>query len=147
LICIAGTTHGQIPVEVFAGHEKTTLDIMFFRFFKTDDGKDSCWLFFNRNRAGVDYHMTDTTFLPHFGFTEVVSYTHEDLLGFAPVVVGQVLSGGVYSKPVFTPLVSLGASSSSLGWSATIEGTSCGFLPALALHAHDHRHYELVCSG
>jgi hypothetical protein len=36
--------------------------------------------------------------LPQFGFTEAISYNHEKLKGFAPVLVGQVLSWGVYPK-------------------------------------------------
>lgn len=88
----------QIPVEVFAGHERTTIDVMFFKFFKNKNKENSRWLFFNRNRASVDYRITKTKFLPQFGFTEAISYNHEKLKGFAPVVVGQVLSWGVYPK-------------------------------------------------
>lgn len=88
----------QIPVEVFGGHEKTTVDVMFFKFFKNRKGENSRWLFFNRNRASVDYRMTTTTYLPQFGFTEAVSYNHPKLKGFAPVAVGQVLSWNVLPK-------------------------------------------------
>jgi len=98
LLCSYGTTKAQIPVEVFGGHERTTVDIMFFKFFKNNQGENSRWLFFNRNRASADYRMTETTYLPQFGFTEAISYNHERLKGFAPVVVGQVLSWGVYPK-------------------------------------------------
>ncbi len=88
----------QIPVEVFSGQERTTLDIMFFKFFKNNEGENTRWLFFNRNRASIDYRITKTTYLPQFGFTEAVSYNHEKMLGFAPVIVAQVLSWGVFSK-------------------------------------------------
>lgn len=88
----------QIPVEVFAGHKKTTIDIMFFKFFKHKEGQNSKWLFFNRNRASIDYAMTPTMNLPQFGFTEAISYNHPKLKGFAPVVVGSVLNRGVYPK-------------------------------------------------
>lgn len=102
LIGICSTSIAQIPVEVFAGHERTTVDIMFFKYFKNNQGNPDShrdrWLFFNRNRASVDYRMTQTTFLPQFGFTEAISYNHEKLKGFAPVIVGQVLSWGVYPK-------------------------------------------------
>ena len=91
-----GTT--QIPVEFFAGHERSTVDIMFFKFFKNKEGNNSRWLFFNRNRASIDYRMTQTAYLPQFGFTEALSYNHPGLKGFAPVVVSQVLSWGVYPK-------------------------------------------------
>lgn len=94
---------GGIPVEIFAGHKRTTVDIMFFKFFKkkkadVEGNLNSKWLFFNRNRTGIDYRMTKSTFLPQFGFTEAISYNHEKLIGFAPVLVGQILNLGVYPK-------------------------------------------------
>ena len=58
----------QIPVEIFGGHHRSTIDIMFFKFFKNNKAENSPWLFFNRNRASIDYRMTDTSFLPQFGF-------------------------------------------------------------------------------
>ena len=88
----------QIPVEVFAGDKKATVDILFFRFIKNKEGHNSKILFFNRNRAGIDYKMTKTTNLPQFGFTEALSYNHEKLKGFAPVVVVSILNKGVFSK-------------------------------------------------
>lgn len=102
LIVICSTAKAQIPVEIFAGHERTTVDIMFFKYFKNNkenpDSYRDRWLFFNRNRASVDYRMSKTTFLPQFGFTEAISYNHQKLKGFAPVIVGQVLSWGVFPK-------------------------------------------------
>ena len=98
LLAIFTNVKAQIPFEVFGGHEKATVDIMFFKFFKNKQGENSHWLFFNRNRASVDYRTTSKTFLPQFGFTEAVSYNHPKLKGFAPVLVGQVLSWGVYPK-------------------------------------------------
>jgi len=98
LLVFCSTANAQIPVEIFGGHEKTTVDIMFFKYFKNKQGENSRWLFFNRNRASIDYRMTKTTFLPQFGFTEAISYNHEKLKGFAPVLVGQVLSWGVFPK-------------------------------------------------
>lgn len=88
----------QIPVEVFAGHQKSTIDVMFFKFLKNKQKENSNWLFFNRNRASIDYRMTSNTYLPQFGFTEAISYNHLKLNGFAPVAVVQVLSWGVYPK-------------------------------------------------
>lgn len=98
LIGVWSTAKGQIPVEIFAGHERSTVDIMFFKYFKNNQGENSRWLFFNRNRTSVDYRMTKTTYLPQFGFTEAISYNHEKLKGLAPVIVGQVLSRGVFPK-------------------------------------------------
>lgn len=93
-----GTVFAQIPVEVFAGNEKTTVDIMFFKFFKNQQNESSRFLFFNRNRVSVDYGMTSSTNLPQFGFTEAVSYNHEKLKGFAPVLIAQVFNSGFYPK-------------------------------------------------
>lgn len=99
LLCMVSfNIDAQIPVEVFAGHERATIDIMFFKFFKNYKAKNSRFLFFNRNRASVDYKMTNTTFLPQFGFTEAISYNHEKLKGFAPVAVVQILNRGVLPK-------------------------------------------------
>lgn len=98
LIIICSHAKAQIPVEIYGGHEKTTIDIMFFKYFKNSQGENTPWLFFNRNRASIDYRMTETKFLPQFGFTEAISYNHEKLKGFAPVIVAQVLSWGVYPK-------------------------------------------------
>jgi hypothetical protein len=93
-----GTVFAQIPVEVFTGTDKATLDIMFFKFFKNSKNEPSRFLFFNRNRLAVDYKMTSTENLPQFGFTEAVSYNHEKLKGLAPVFVAQVFNSGVYPK-------------------------------------------------
>lgn len=102
LIILGTRLKAQIPVEIFGGHEKTTVDIMFFKYFKNNQentvNKQSRLLFFNRNRASIDYRMTQNTYLPQFGFTEAISYNHEKLKGFAPVIVFQILSWGVYPK-------------------------------------------------
>lgn len=34
LIIICSHAKAQIPVEIYGGHEKTTIDIMFFKYFK-----------------------------------------------------------------------------------------------------------------
>ena len=96
-----GMAAAQIPVEVFAGHKKTSLDILFFKYFKTKSGVNTPLLLFNRNRAVVDYQMTTTTFLPQFGFTEAISLNYKQLKGFAPVVVAQIFSTGVFAKAGF----------------------------------------------
>jgi hypothetical protein len=88
----------QIPVEVFGGHKKATIDIMFFKFIKDKEAANSNWLFFNRNRASIDYKMNSSSNLPQFGFTEAISYNRKALKGFAPVAVVQILNRGVYPK-------------------------------------------------
>lgn len=96
------TISQSIPVEIFIGNEKTTLDIMFFNYFKTkgkeQNGNQEKWLFFNRNRASIDYRMTTTSYKPQYGFTEAVSYNDKNLNGFAPVAVIQLNTIGVYPK-------------------------------------------------
>lgn len=105
LIILLGILHfpfamleAQIPVEFFAGDKKVTADVMFFKFFKNKEAQPSNWLFFNRNRVSIDYAMTTTTNLPQFSSTEAFSYNHKSLKGFAPVVVAQLSSRGVYPK-------------------------------------------------
>lgn len=88
----------QIPVEVFGGHKKSTLDMMFFKYFKNKERTNSKFLFFNRNRVSIDYKMTSSSNLPSYGFTEAISYNNQKLKGFAPVIVGQLTNKGVYPK-------------------------------------------------
>lgn len=88
----------QIPVEIMAGDKQASFDLMFFKFFKTKEEKNSPFLFFNRNIATFDYRMTDTTYLPYFAFTEAISFNHAKLNGFAPVAVCQFNNRGVDPK-------------------------------------------------
>lgn len=97
-LLLGSETYAQIPVEVFGGHEKTTLDIMFFNYFKNKEGENSTFLFFNRNRASIDYQQSSTANLPSFGFTEAVSFNHPRLKGVAPVAVVQFFNSGVFPK-------------------------------------------------
>lgn len=101
MLLIGGMAVAQIPVEVLGGNKKATLDILFFKYFKNNTGNNSRFLLFNRNRASVDYRMTSKTNLPQFGFTEAISYNHEKLKGFAPVLVGQIFNSGAYAKAGF----------------------------------------------
>lgn len=98
LLIVGGRGFSQIPVECFAGHERSTIDIMFFKFLKHPDQSNTRFLFFNRNRASIDYRMSGSAYLPQFGFTEALSYNAPRLKGLAPVVVIQVLGSGVYLK-------------------------------------------------
>lgn len=98
MLLYGSIVHAQIPVECMVGETKTSIDVMFFKYFTHTDGKASHWLFFNRNRAAADYRMTRNTYQPQFGFTEAISYNHPTLKGIAPVMVAQVLNTGVYAK-------------------------------------------------
>ncbi|MFM7855752.1 MAG: hypothetical protein ACKO96_28470, partial [Flammeovirgaceae bacterium] len=96
LICVS--SFSQIVVEGFVGDQKTTADILFFKYFKNKEGNNSTFLFFNRNRASMDYRQTSNAYLPQFGFTEAVSYNHPALKGFAPVAVVQIFNTGTFPK-------------------------------------------------
>ena len=98
VLLYGGIVVAQIPVEFFVGNKKATADVMFFKYIKDKKGQPSDFLFFNRNRASVDYKMTSTTYLPQFGCTEAISYNHKRLHGFAPVVVASILNKGIYPK-------------------------------------------------
>ncbi|WP_421795654.1 hypothetical protein [Haliscomenobacter sp.] len=98
LFLIGSNAIAQIPVEILLGHEKTSFDLMFFKYLKKHDGNNSRVLFFNRNRASIDYRQTSSTYLPQFGFTEALSYNHPAWKGFAPVLVAQLLNRGIYPK-------------------------------------------------
>ncbi|MBL7728525.1 MAG: hypothetical protein JNM68_12600 [Dinghuibacter sp.] len=98
ILCCYSIAVAQLPVELFAGHKRASIDIMFFRFFKNRHAQQTPWLFFNRNRATVDYTITPTTNLPQFGFTEAISFNHKKLKGIAPVAVAAVLNRGIYPK-------------------------------------------------
>jgi hypothetical protein len=95
---IAATIKAQTPIEIAGGHQKTSLDVMFFKFFKKNNGSQSRFLFFNRNRVTIDYRQNSSQYLPVFGSTNAVSFNHKNLLGLAPVIVAQVLNRGIYSK-------------------------------------------------
>lgn len=97
-LLVGSEAFSQVPVEVFGGHKKTTLDVLFFKYVKNKQSENSKFLFFNRNRASVDYRQTSTAYLPAFGFTEAISYNHPKYKGFAPVAVAQIFNNGFYPK-------------------------------------------------
>lgn len=97
LLCGSGA-FAQIPVELMVGHQKASIDLMFFKYLKQKDNNNSRWLFFSRARASVDYRITSSTNLPSFGLTEALSYNPRNWKGFAPVAVVQVFNRGVFPK-------------------------------------------------
>lgn len=57
-VLLAGRSTAQaIPVEVLVGHERTRVDMLWFKPFKADKP----WLFFNRNNVSID-HSNRTSF-------------------------------------------------------------------------------------
>lgn len=98
LLISKGTAFGQIPAEVFLGDKKATVDLMFFRFLKNNNGSNSPFMVFSRNRAAIDYQMTKSAYLPQFGFVEAISYNRSELKGFAPVALVQITNFGLSPK-------------------------------------------------
>lgn len=66
--------------------------MMFFKYTRKRSGENSRFLFFNRNRASVDYRMTSAEYLPSFGVTGAISYNPPSWRGLAPVAVIQVFN-------------------------------------------------------
>lgn len=97
MACIQ-SMQAQLPVEVFSGHQKTSVDLLFFRFIQAKQSQPSRWLFFNRNRASADYAALRARQPVQFGFTEAISYHLPGAKGWAPVLVGQLFNQGVYAK-------------------------------------------------
>jgi hypothetical protein len=98
LLFMSAKVSAQIPVEIFAGNERATFDMMYFKYTKKRSGENSRFLFFNRNRASVDYRMTSSEYLPSFGITGAISYNAPSLNGLAPVIVTQIFNRSVLMK-------------------------------------------------
>lgn len=90
-LLMTGYSHGQLPVEILAGNDRTTADMLWFRPFTDSAGKASRFLFFNRSRASVNYSNQTA-----FGTTLAVSYNLRSGIGF--VFAGQFLNQGFYPK-------------------------------------------------
>ncbi len=91
LFFLSRMAHGQLPVELLVGHQRTSADAMWFRYFKNAQGDNTRFLFFNRSRASVDYSNKTT-----FGVTLAASYNLPSGIGL--VAVGQLLGDGFYPK-------------------------------------------------
>jgi hypothetical protein len=99
LILFTNITRAQhIPIEVFGGDKRATVDVLLAKYIKNKKEVPSKFFFFNRNRATIDYKMTTTANLPQFAFTEAISYDFKGLHGFAPVAVVQLFNRGVYPR-------------------------------------------------
>ena len=81
----------QVPVESFTGHERATLDVLWFRPFRNVQQENTPFLFFSRSRASVDYHNRTS-----FGTTSAVSYNFSSGLGL--VAVAQFFGNGFFPK-------------------------------------------------
>lgn len=79
-------------VEYYAGHQRTGVDIMWFKNIKNKKEERIPFLFFSRNRASVDYKNSPAL----FGSTNAVSYNFKNGLGI--VTVASFLNAGFTPK-------------------------------------------------
>lgn len=99
VIALANLVQAQsVPLEVFAGDKRTTLDLLLIRNLHGKADAKSKFLFFSRSRVSLDYNETKTANLPQFSLTEALSYNIKSLRGFAPVAVLQVFNRGTFPK-------------------------------------------------
>lgn len=79
-------------VEIYAGHKRAGVDLMWFKFFKNKQDECTPLLFFSRNRASTDYDNAPTA----FGSTNAISYNFNNGVGL--VAVGSFLNAGFTPK-------------------------------------------------
>lgn len=91
MLLIEGIAHAQ-SVELYAGHERAGLDIMWYKFLKSDSGKQLPLLFFSRARANTNWDNAPTA----FGSTNAISFNFKNGLGI--VAVGSFLNEGFTPK-------------------------------------------------
>ncbi len=87
-----------VPLEIFAGDNKATLDLLLIRNLKRAVETKSHFLFFSRSRVSVDYKENSQSNLPQFALTEALSYNVKSWRGFAPVTVVQIFNRGTFLK-------------------------------------------------
>lgn len=84
-------TAQSLPVEMMTGHNRTGIDVLWFRKFNPDKNKYSPWLFFYRSRGSSDYHNKTS-----FGVTNAISYNFKSSIGL--VLATQFLQNGFVAK-------------------------------------------------
>lgn len=87
-----GTQIYAQSVEVYAGHQRAGVDLLWFKNFMDAEGGRTPWLFFSRNRANTNYDNAPTA----FGSTNAISYNFGSGLGI--VAVGSFLNAGFAPK-------------------------------------------------
>jgi hypothetical protein len=98
LLCPLHLFAQKLPLELFVGHEKATVDLTYFRYVKTKEDRNSRWLFFNRDRISVAYEQTGGQYQPKFAMTFAMSYNPQNWKGVAPVAVVTATNQGVFPK-------------------------------------------------
>jgi hypothetical protein len=100
LCCAQAVEARGQAVEVFAGHQAATADVLFFEYVPNRTGQPTPWLLFHRSRALVDYDIdTDARRdLPQFGMTNAVSFNPRRWRGLAPVAAVSLTSASAAAK-------------------------------------------------
>ena len=91
LVLLPGIAGAQMA-EVNAGHNRTGIDLMWFRNFRNHNGQSTHWLYFSRNRASISSAQSPVL----YGSTNAVSYNFANGLGL--VGVTNWLATGVVPK-------------------------------------------------
>lgn len=91
ILCAQSMARAQ-ATEVYAGDDRYGIDLMWYKFIRYEDGNNSPWLFFSRNRANSDYTKSPTL----FGSTNAISYNFSNGIGI--VSVASFLNAGVIAK-------------------------------------------------
>jgi hypothetical protein len=79
-------------VEIYAGHQRAGVDLMWFKNFKNTKDERTPVLFFSRNRASTDYKNSPAA----FGSTNAISYNFKNGIGI--VGVASFLNAGFTPK-------------------------------------------------
>jgi hypothetical protein len=79
-------------LEYYAGNKRTGVDLLLFKNFKNARDQKTPFLFFSRNRAGVDYHNAPAV----FASTSAVSYNFKNGMGI--VGIASFLNAGFTPK-------------------------------------------------
>lgn len=79
-------------VETYYGHQRSGVDLLWFKSFKNAKGENHPWLFFSRNRASVDHPQSPAL----LGSTNAVSYNFK--MGFGIVAVASFQNSGFTPK-------------------------------------------------
>ncbi len=91
MLLSGGIANAQ-SVELYAGHKRAGVDLLWFKFFENRKDEKTPLLFFSRNRASTDYDNSPTA----FGSTNAVSYNFKSGLGL--VAVGSFVNAGFTPK-------------------------------------------------
>lgn len=91
-ILLTNLTLFSQAVEYYAGHQRTGVDIMWYKFIQNKNHENTPILFFSRNRASIDYNNE----FGALGSVNALSYNLKNGLGF--VGVGTITNWGLTAK-------------------------------------------------